>query len=123
MSLSSSTTNTKTAKLFLAIHFVVFTVCTALAFLLLEAQEAKAFLLGEGLLMVSLLSLALAIYFGMIVKKILLAVGVIVFKWPLLIYIVLQSVNAGPMPFIYVSGGLSTWLLTAVILAVIEKTE
>lgn len=123
MSLPFSMQSIRTARRFLLIHLGVISLSSILAFILLDALKAEAFFLGGMLLSVSLLSLYLAVYWGVVLKKIILAVGVIVFKWPLLIYIVLQSVKAGNVPFIYLACGLSTWLLTALIWAVCEKME
>lgn len=123
MSLSSSIESTRTARRFLLMHVLVVGLSSAPSFFFLEWNEAQAFFLGNMLLLLSLLSLYLAVYWGMVRKKTGLAVGVIVFKWPLLIYIVLQSVKTGNVPFVYLACGFSTWLLTALLWAVCEKME
>ena len=107
--------NTKTLKLFIIIHILVTLLGTIVALCVLNEGASKMFLIGELLMGFSLLSVGIAVYLGFYKKNIALLVGVIVFKWPILIYVVFKLVGENQAYFGYLAAGFSTWIFSAII--------
>lgn len=73
--------------------------------------------MGELLISISLLSVGLGIYLGIFKKNIALLVGVIVFKWPILIYVVFKLVGNNQAYLGFFAAGFSIWVVSALVWA------
>ena len=75
---------------FLAIHLAVSVVCGVALHSAIGMEMWINFMLGQLFLWVSLSTLSASVYLFFLKKNIALLVGVIVFKWPILMYLVFK---------------------------------
>ena len=73
--------------------------------------------MGVMLITLSLTSVGIGIYLGIFKKNIALLVGVIVFKWPILIYVVFKLVGNNQASLGYFAAGFSIWIISALVWA------
>ena len=106
---------------FFTIHVVITVVCSTLMLGAIGGSRAINFLIGQFYVWVSLWSISLSVYFFFLKKNIALLVGVIVFKWPILIYMVYiltKSVSAKP---VFLALGFIPIAVSSLIWAVLQK--
>lgn len=107
--------------LFLAIHGVVTVVATFLMLSVFGLNSALNFAIGELFIWMSIISLSLSALLFFLKKNIALIVGVIVFKWPILIYVVFrltEMVNSAP---VFLALGFVPVVLSSLIWASMQK--
>ncbi len=106
---------------FLAIHGLVTLLATTLMLSVFELNSALNFAIGELFIWLSLLSVSLSVYLFFLKKNIALIVGAIVFKWPILIYVVYrltEMVNSAP---VFLALGFVPVVLSSIFWAAIQK--
>ena len=121
MCIYSMNENTKILKLFFIIHIVMTILGAAAALCVLDKEALWSFLAGELLMSFSLTSIGFALYLGFFKKNIALLVGVIVFKWPILIYVVFKLIGNDQASLGYFAAGFSTWIFSALIWSIFNQ--
>lgn len=106
---------------FLAIHSVITVICTAAAHSVFGREPFLSFVLGELFLWISLLSISLSVYLIFLKKNIALSVGVIVFKWPILIYVVYKLTNELNIQPGYLSIGFIPIFVSSLVWSALQK--
>ena len=112
---------TKTLKLFFIIHIVISVLAGVIALCVFDGEAFRNFIIGELLMSFSLLSMGFALYLGFFKKNIALLVGVIVFKWPILIYVVFKLIGNNQAYLGYLAAGFSIWIFSALIWSIFNQ--
>lgn len=113
--------NTKTLKLFFIIHIVMAVLWAVISLCVLDGLALYNFIAGELLMSFSLTSIGFALYLGFFKKNIALLVGVIVFKWPILIYVVFKLIGNNQASLGYFAAGFSTWIFSALVWSIFNQ--
>ena len=106
---------------FFVIHTVITVACSAAMLRVTSQLNALNFIIGQFYVWVSLTSISLAVYLFFLKKNIALLVGVIVFKWPILIYVVFKLAESVSVSPVYLALGFLPVLLSALIWSVFQK--
>lgn len=107
--------------LFFKIHLTITVICTTLTLRFFSSQESVNFVAGELYVWMSLISLSLSVYLFFLKKNIALIVGVIVFKWPILIYVVYRLTESVSLSPVALSLGFFPVLISSIIWSVLQK--
>ncbi len=118
---SLSARNQTNFSTFLGVHGLVTVIATGLMLSVFERERALNFATGELIVWLSLLSLSLSVYLFFLKKNIALIVGVIVFKWPILIYVVYRLTEMVNSPPVFLALGFFPVVLSSLIWAVFQK--
>ena len=96
---------------------------SCLALLIGKGPIAWSFVVGVALMTFSLMSLGMAVYLGFYKKNIALLIGVIVFKLPILIYVVYKLVESFSLSFLHLAAGYGVWVLPSILWLGFQKTK
>ena len=105
----------------LVIHGAVTLALSLLTLSVFKGIDHTSFLIGQGFVWVSLISIGVMIYFYFLKKNIALTVGIIVLKWPILVYLVYQLTERMSLNFVTFALGFLPIFLSSVIWSVTQK--
>lgn len=108
-------------KELLVIHLVITVICTIAALRLFPENQSANFILGQSYAWVSLLSLSFSVYLFFLKKNIALLVSVIVFKWPILVYVVYKMTEKVELSPGFLSTGFMPVIVSALIWSFMQK--
>lgn len=100
---------------FLGLHGLVSCFTSILTLSTIGSGAWQNFMLGQFYLWFSLLTLSLTIHMFFLKKNVALLVGVIVFKWPILMYMVYKMTSTVSLQPIWLATGLMTILVSALL--------
>lgn len=106
---------------FLLIYLAITTICTIAAAHFLSKTHRQSFWLGEACMGVSLLTLYFSVYLFFLKKNIALLISVIVFKWPILVYVVYKMTKQIEIAPIFLSLGFVPVLISALVWSFLQK--
>lgn len=106
---------------FFKIHLIITVLCTVLMLCVLSGGSQRNFITGQAYVWISLISVSLSVYLFFLKKNIALIVGVIVFKWPILIYVVYRLTESTNLEPVGLALGFTPVLLSAFIWSVMQK--
>lgn len=121
MPLFTSKVKTDEILSFLRLHLVVSVIFSTLTLCFTDKSWALNFAIGQLYLWISLISLSLSVYLFFLKKNIALIVGVIVFKWPILIYVVYRLTQSVDFQPIALSLGFLPVVLSSLVWSVLQK--
>lgn len=123
MSSTSSIDSLRTGRIFLLIQASTSLFLSLLALCVLGWAAALSFAVGAALVAFSFLSIGLTLYWVFHKKSIALLVGVIVFKWPILIYAMIWFMNRYTVDFAAFAAGSMVWLPAGLVWHFIANKE
>ena len=103
------------------IHILVTILSTYAATQLIDASKLANFLVGQGYAWISLLSLSFSVYLFFLKKNIALLIGVIVFKWPILIYVVYKVTETVKLEPVFLALGFLPLVFSFLVWALLQK--
>lgn len=118
---SSSSPEKSEARLFFVIHGVITLIFSLIMCGVIETEDWLSLVYGQLFVWLSLLSLSLSLFLIFSKKNIALFMGVIVLKWPILIYIVYVLARRVHLSGGHFALGFSPLLFSGIIWAVIKK--
>lgn len=118
---STSTPKESNIGLFLIVHGVVTVVLTLLMLGVFDLNSALNFAIGELFIWLSILSISLSALLFFLKKNIALIVGVIVFKWPILIFVVFRLTEMVDSAPVFLALGFVPVVLSSLIWASMQK--
>lgn len=121
MRISTSKKTTSWLGNIVVIHSLVTIVASFAASRLFVSGELANFLIGQAYAWLSLLSLSFSVYLFFLKKNIALLVAVIVFKWPILIYVVYRVTQTVKLEPVFMALGFFPLVLSFLLWAFMQK--
>ena len=108
-------------RYFLLIHGVLTGLTVFLALCATSRGWGSSFTLGQLFVWISLLSISLPVYLFFLKKNIALLVGFIVFKWPILVYMVFRLTQSVELDSVAFSIGFIPVFISALVWSILQK--
>lgn len=105
----------------LLIHGAITLVASGITLSVLNEKDSSSFLLGQLFVWISLISIGVSITLFFLKKNIALIVGIIVLKWPILMYVVYILTERVKPNMVWLSLGTVPILVSALIWSVLQK--
>lgn len=121
MPTSSSLPEKNEALVFFGIHLVITAIASLIIHGVTAEQEWESFLCGQLFVWLSLLSLSLSLFLIFSKKNIALFMGVIVLKWPILVYFVYSLTQRVNLSGAWFALGLFPIVVSGIVWAGVKK--
>jgi hypothetical protein len=118
---SYSIVKNKNLRSFFLIHLIVTIICSAFALRVFPQSRLQNFIFGQILVWVSLISITFSVYLFFLKKNIALLVSVIVFKWPILIYVIYKMTEKIESEPLFLAFGFLPVLGTSLVWSFLQK--